>query len=376
MRRTSTTALLLAVMAATAAAQCPNGTAPNGYCIELEPRQGEKRMHRHSYKASHNSYQREQDMDGQIDNHNVFMVELDLRYKDGNLHVEHDCFDQNGGQSFNNAIREIARAGTLHQRVTVIYIEQKRGQETFCYDSWPGRNSYFQDVKDVLFSHFHPDDFYTHESFRDIDNKTWPSMQELMRRGHCLIVAFQERTGENVPAPASENFFFGVSQATNGTDSGNLAFTNTNGGCDGGGSPPDANRDARWLKRVYPGGSCSGLCSEQNGGYWDDGVRKNYNFIATNCIDDGHTFDYDEVHSPLPTFVRQSANSDREHGTRGRSYVRSSGARTALRDATAGTTIKFGDGTYNLGDGEGNHLINKAMLLKVNGSGSVFIRAR
>jgi hypothetical protein len=356
----------------TADSNCASGcVSPNGYCAETTPRSGEERLTEFQYKASHNSYERSETLDEQIDDYNVWMLELDCWWLDETIYVRHLCGGGNG-DLFSSQLDEILDSDTLYDRVTFLYLELKKdctndncscGFGEGCYP-WP--SDYRSQFESRLNSKF-GNRVYTADEWSQLDNHSWPSTQELVRRDKNIVVFLDERcTGDG-----GNDYFFEV-----GGSGGYDALVNRDGGCDGGGSPDAATPTSRYLYRAYPGASCGGLCSEQNGGFWDDGTSLGYSFIATNCVSDSHTFDYTEIHSPFPTYVSASATGNDQRGTHSMPYVGSTGLWTGYGDATPATHFKFtGGGTYSAGTAGSSTTFDKAIQFQSGDSSSVWIMA-
>ena len=336
-------------------------TRPNGYCPEPAPRPGEKRANTFVYKATHNSFQRDNDMDVQINTFNTFMVELDIHYLgNGGYVVQHDCCDNFGAQTLTEAFDEID-AAPLDNRVVFIYLQQCDDCLSICFecfedDNWPSRATYFAQIKDKLDDSIDADFFYRHQDFRDIDDKAWPSLQELIRRGQHVVVFFQEKDSDGHGAPSTENFFFGVSLANPPTDCCNFALSNMPGGNDCNPitqypSIPDGTAWSRWFHRVYPESDwdCwfgASDCDENDDDYWDFAVHRGYNFVATNC-DEGHVTD-PATHSPLPIYI--DAGFDFAcvgTGTQGVPYIDYTGLLCALERVSPAVDIRMAGGLYS-----------------------------
>jgi len=321
---------------------CPHPLSWNGYCPETTPRAYEPQMHNFVFKASHNSYDRSETLGEQIDDYNVWMLELDCWWLDNNIYVRHLCGGGNG-DTLASQLNEIVAAQTDHLKFTLIYMEMKYdctnddwqcGFLETCH-AWPAdvRSQFETRIRTAVVDNW----IYTADEWDSIDNKQWPSHQELIRRGkHYAFILDERGNGDG-----GNSFFFEVGQG-GGYDT----LVNHDGGCDGGGSPDAVTPTARYLHRAYPGSSCAGLCSEQNGGYWNDGVTLGFNFVATNCVSDSHTFDV-RTHSPDPMWVVGAATGRDQWGTHRFPYYSPFGILAAtLRATTPAVDIRIEGGTY------------------------------
>lgn len=348
MTQRSLISMSLAVLATAAAlGQCLN-QRPNGYCPESTPRLGEVAIWQQQFKATHNSFQLSEDLDVQIDDYNNWLLELDLQYNEGEIIVEHHCFDTAGNQTFAEALLEIARSSTAAEKVTFIYLNRvTSGDFFYCYDTWPG--SYRTLIQDALFAAIDEDRFYRKDDFTDIDNAVWPSVQELVRRGQNFVVSIDG---------GGNDFFFSTSDVVP-----------REGGCDGGGSPEAWTADPGSLSRVYPSSICSTNCDFQDGGYFEDGVVQGYTFIANNCVDNEDCID-PRIHSPSPFYVAASGAPDHQWGTHSFPRVGPVGLlmATALVSPMVDVKIRPGDYSVSFLTG-GSFTVSRPMVLKKNGGG-------
>lgn len=364
--------ILAAAACASAAAQCPSPSW-NGYCPETTPRTGEQRVSALQYKASHNSYERSESLDEQIDDYNCWMLELDCWWLDSDIHVRHLCSGTNG-PLFTSKLQEIAASGTATQKFTFIYLELKYdctndncecGFGETCH-SWP--TGYRSTFRTEIESYLDSNRIYTADEWVAIDDYAWPSIQELVRRGKSYAFIIDERcTGD-----AGNSYFFEVT--TGG--SGYTTLINRDAGCDGGESPGAVTPTTRFLYRAYPSAGCAGLCSGQNEEYWSDATRLGYSFIATNCVSDEHTFDYSEVHSPMPFYVVYTGSPSHQWGTSAFPKVGAVGLLTATLTASPMVDVVVAPGDYPLSPLAGGTLtINRPMVLhSTNPFGDVVIR--
>ena len=141
------------------------------YIPETTPRPGEQRFSSFVFKATHNSYERNKPLDVQIDNYNVWQIELDCSWdtKDfGGIVVDHDCVGAKG-RSLATVFDELNNSVTLNSRFTMIYMELKSksiGQE--CREEWPSDNATYRDfIYDEIDTYLDVNRVYTPEEFLD-----------------------------------------------------------------------------------------------------------------------------------------------------------------------------------------------------------------
>ena len=380
---------IAALSGSSALADCPH-QRPNGYCPETTPRPGEVPIWQSQFKSLNGSWDIVDDhsvMD-QIDDYNNWMVEFDVYYYAGNITVNR--FDCDFGGEWNNlytAAGQTYYASTSKQRVTFMFMKPgDGGSDTwyYCFGNFAafGPTQGYPPIKDTLLQVIPEDQFYTHADFRDIDNFTWPSAQELIRRGQYFVAIVDEFSQYAFGDPfggVDENFFFGAfSGDPDWNNPGNRVLAQRNGGCDGGGTPSAWTPNPRFLMRGYPAGACSGSCLLQDGGYWDDGVNQGFTFISTDCIDNDLCVDA-RIQSPMPYFVANSGTYDHNWGTLAFPRVGTTGLFNATQRVSPMVDIRIAPGTYTLTDVPqfiiNQKKITRPMVLKNNtGAGDVVIR--
>ena len=361
--------LVTALSRPAALAQCPTSPSWNGYCCETTPRTREQRLTAFQYKASHNSYDRSESLREQIDDYNCWMLELDCWWQDGDVHVHHLCSDISAGPTFVSKMEDIASSYTAVERFTLIYLELKLDYNdncscgfSECCKPWPA--GYRNAIRTEIQNNLDMNRIYQPSDWIFIDNYKWPSYQELVRRGKNWAIIIDERcTGDG-----GDYFFFEVYRSGS---SGPETMYNEDGGCNGGGSPSPVTPTDRDMYRAYPGSSCAGLCSEQDGGYWNDGVANGFNFIATNCVDGQHTFDDTTIHSPAPMYVAASGNYDHNWGTNAFPYVGSTGLLSGVNRVSPMVPVLIDAGTYDISASLTNQTISRPMVLKASASGAL-----
>ncbi|MDX2131566.1 MAG: hypothetical protein SFY69_05915 [Planctomycetota bacterium] len=297
---------------------------------------GEQRFNTGSYKASHNSYERDESYASQIDNWNCWCLELDIAWHpDNQVRVQHGCSVPNAGPLLLPHLQAIAQSIEAQDRVTVVYIEMKGG----CFASWPARQvyrSYIRNAVDTAFGFR----VYPASEFKQLDQFAWPSYQELLRRGYRWIVILdEEETGF-----ADDDFFFGMARGNPPTAFEDNSVLVNSGNDDlptDRGSQPD-----RWLFRAYPTPFCDIGDDE---GYYDDAIANGYTFVATNCIDRHYTMT-PTTHSPSPVRVT-SGGGGTEFGTLSFPYRFGDGLLRAVDRASPRVPVNIVGGTYHVPPG-------------------------
>jgi hypothetical protein len=291
---------------------------------------GEKRFNAAIYKGSHNSYSRDESLAQQIDDYDVWQIELDVYDYRGDLKVNHTC----DAASVANAdtletllSKMVADSKTYFHRFTVIYVDMKECSIA----NWG------QQIKDRMKNAFARSlgiaHIYPAAEFTDRDHSEWPSYQELVRRGYYwgVIVDWHGEVPRNAALDDMLFYATSINPPDENALSLNTVLVNVDGGCDAsstsvsaapstiaGDCTPRGPRDCRWLYRLWPNttGSPAGCyddCQSMNDKYWQNGTEKGYNFVATNCVNWNHTFE-PPIHSPNPLFVDQFARTNCPEG--------------------------------------------------------------
>ncbi len=305
---------VLASLAAPVLAQCPN-QRPNGYCPETTPRPGEAPIGQSQFKASHDSWSRNENLTDQVVDFNNWMIELDMHEQGGTIRVgSWDC------------------------------------------------------------------DLGSLADFRDIDNFTWPSVPELIRRGQYYVPIVAESTESSIPfAGEDEDFSFAsFSGDPDWNNPGNRLLAQRTSGCDLGGTPAAWTPNPRFLTGDYAAGACSGSCLLQDGSYWDDGINQGHNCISIDCIDNDPCVD-PGVHSPMPYYVVNSGAFDHIWGALAFPRVGAQRLFKATRRVSPVMDVQISQGKYILNNLPefilNQRTIRRPMILKNrSGAGDVVIR--
>ncbi len=353
------------LLASSMAALVVASAAAAQHLPETDPRPGERRFNAFIYKASHNSYERSEPLDQQIDVYSVWQLELDMQWE-GNgcdITVDHYCGSVHDAQSLAAELAEIAVAKTFSRRFTVLYMETKNPDNNVCYEDWPERSRYRQCIVDTLDAVLGTERIYTAHEFAAIDHFRWPSRPELQRRGKYFMVILDEGS---IGGPFDDEFFFSATEE-NPPGAGvppNTVLVNVNGGCDANSvdyGPAEVND--RLLYRAWPDGRTCDGCWLHDGNYWDNAVAFGYNFIATNCVDGDHTFST-ATHSPQPLFVEVSGEPAAQYGTLGLPYIGTSGVLAGIERASPMVEVVIGGGTYDVTAARrGPYVIDRPVVL-------------
>ena len=348
------------------------------YVPETTPRKGEKRFTSFVYKGTHNAYLADGvTLDKQIDDYNVWQVELDIAWdtNGGNgtfdgVVVDHDC-GAGTAQTLGDAFAELRNSKTLNSRFTVITMELKQKQS--CRDDWPTNTVYREYIFNKIDQYLDTNRVYTSFQFKYTDNQTWPSMQELLRRGknYCFILN-EIQTGQTL-----SSFFF--NQEFDNPPLANAAYNRVqyslSGGSDGfvGDNVVDEsqipNKD-QFIWRVYPKlPSCVDTDGTGPASYWSKNVDRGFTFVNVNCVKNEDQIVDLRTHPPQPLYVDRNLSNSKEYGTYGEPVSLMDAA--ILRASSGMVDILIKPGTYDLLPGF--NVIAKPMTFKANG-GPVTIR--
>ena len=300
------------------------------------------------FKASHNSYQRDEDIDDQIDNYNVWCVELDLNWETDCgpcITVDHCCdlvTDCAGEQRLDESIAEILRSTDTDQRVTFIWLDIKDPSIWWnrCHETWPANRR--EVIRNGMLG-LGSSTIYSKTEF-DMDFKAngghWPSWQNLRDRGKRFILVLEDA----LDASGKDDdpiLFIAVGSLDDARRISHATFINIEGADTTLGIPAPNDR---WIYRAW-------------GADWNKGVARGFNLIGTDDVDHGNTITDSRTHSPQPLYVNGfNFNSDRLWGTK--SFPMNQ-IPPALVRATPGSTLRIRSGTY-----AGPHTFDKPLLVE------------
>jgi hypothetical protein len=288
-------------------------------------------------------------MDDQVDNYNVWCLELDLNWETDCgpcITVDHCCdlvVECGGEQRLHESIPEILRSTETGQRVTFIWLDIKDPSIWWnrCHETWPVNR---RDVIRAGMLALGAENIYAKSEF-DADfaqnGGHWPSWQSLRDRGKKFILVLEDSLDSS--GKADDPLFFiavgSLPEAIN--DYPHATFINIEGADTTKGVPAPNDR---WIYRAWNTD-------------WNDAVSRGFNLVGTDDVDNGSTITDSRTHSPQPLYVNPfSYNSDRRWGTK--NYpMNQIGA--AVARATPGTTLRISPGTY-----AGSYTFDKAMVMQ------------
>jgi hypothetical protein len=273
---------------------------------------GEQPFNAAIYKGSHNSETRTESLAEQIDDYNVWQLELDVYDYDGQLKIAGDTcdpLDLTRADSLDTLMSKLQSDSdpALHP-FTLIYLDMKGMGQDGCAYSW---GSQLNDrMKTVFTQELGEGTIYPSSVFVNQDGSSWPSYQNLTTRGYRWAIVVDWH-GMTPPGADLDKLFFEAT-STNPTDnsvdaalSPSTVLVNIEGGCDiDPTSTSPGIRNNRWIYRAWPSGNCSTACALMSNLYWGNAVERKYSFVATNCINYANTF-LSPTHSPDPVFVDQ-----------------------------------------------------------------------
>lgn len=310
-------------------AMCVIGAASTAQ-VNVGP--NEQRFNAGSYKASHNSRERDETLASQIDNWNCWCLELDIVWHtDNQIRVQHGCGSQEAAGLLAVQLGLIAQSVESRDRVTVVYMEMKPA----CA-SWPSREVYRAYIQNAVNTML-PGGVYTADEFKGFDQFRWPSYQELLRRGYRWVVILDEEE----TSFADDDFFFGMARGNPP-----VAFEPNSVLVNSGDDDVVPNRGTqpeRWMFRAYPTPFCDVGDTED---YYDDAIRNGYTFVATNCIDRHYTMT-PTTHSASPLRV-VSSGTGTAFGTLAFPYRQGAGLVQAVQRASPRVPIRMNAGTYHV----------------------------
>ena len=298
------------------------------------------------FKASHNSFNHDEDMDDQIDNYNVWCVELDLQWETDCgpcITVDHSCLPNDGEQRLYEAIAEILRSTEMSDRISFIWLDVKNsggGPWNYCHETWPANRREL--VRNGMLA-LGAANLYTKAEF-DVDFGTnggrWPSWQNLRDRGKRFILVLEDALD---PSGHEEDsiMFIAVSSLNEAMAIPHATFINIEGANTAFGVP---QTNDRWIYRAWNAD-------------WNEAASRGFNLIGTDDIDQSYTITDSRTHSPQPIYVDEvNFNPNRLWGTR--NYPMNQ-ITSAVSRATPGVTMRIRPGNY-----PGPYVFDKSMIIE------------
>jgi hypothetical protein len=315
---------------------------------QAQEKPGELPLDNFQFKAGHNSYDEDEDMDDQIDNYNVWCVELDLQWETDCgpcITVDHCCPEVPGcwgEQRLHESIAEIMRSTELSRRVTFIWLEIKASgsfwDNNWCHEDWPPNRR--EIIRDTLLGLIGEENIYRQSDF-DKDFQTnggrWPSWQELRRRGKKFILVLEDPFDEGECGKAYDPvMFIAVKSHREAEEKYPWAtFVNV--------QDADTSNEAPLPNDRYIYRAWFDIHTDDHD-TWEAGASRGFNLIGSDDVDGDYTITDVRTHSPQPLFVDGTASSSaRLWGTR--NFPMSQIA-SAVSRATPGTTLMIRPGNY------------------------------
>ena len=310
------------------------------------------------YKGSHNSYARNESLADQVMRFNVWQLELDVTDYAGSLKVTHNCDPGSLARAPTLAglltgLGDAVRAAQF-RRFTVLYVDLKGNGGDGCAYAWGSQLD--RRLREAFAGALGQGEIYPSGEFAGRDGSVWPSHQDLARRGYRWGVIIDWHGEPSSAAVADDLLFLATTETLPAAEalSPNTVLLNIDGDCDASPVSSGANQHGtRFLARLYPG-SCASDCGQMNGGYWSAGVAQAYNFVASDCVDEDHTFAA-PVQSPDPLFVDAGAAQDCPHDSQpcewGTGKFPFTALGPALARASSGTDVVIAGGIYELAPG-------------------------
>lgn len=165
------------------------------------------------FKATHNSYMLKQTPKDQIDQYDVWEIELDFgMLQDGdNFLVGHDDPDpKHGSKTLGDWVRNVVSADGLKMHPLILKLEAKttgpcgasRFQTFTCVGNWP--RDWQQRLVDSLEVWLGPENWITYRDYSDSLQRRWPTVAELAGK---IIVTLQD-SNEDLDIDKRSTFFF------------------------------------------------------------------------------------------------------------------------------------------------------------------------
>lgn len=282
------------------------------------------------FKASHNSFEKDELMDDQIDNYNCWGIELDLSYVGQECYSTIEVYHPWGGRDMclEAAIQEILRADDLDQRVTFIWLDVTRGNPS----DWPANRRELIRKSMLALGAEHVYRKSEFDSDFAANQARWPSWQQIHARGKRFILVLEDSLDETGYAD-DDVFFIAVPDHAWTASLTHATFINVKDAALDHGYP---GPNDRWLYRSYPSTGSSDTKT------WEDGVSRLFNLVGTDDIDQDYTILDSRTHSPQPLYVDRTATV-RLWGTR--AYPMND-LSAAIARASPGITMRIRPGNY------------------------------
>jgi len=281
------------------------------------------------FKSSHNSFEKDELMNDQLDDFNCWGLELDLTVDSQCVPLGIHVYHPGGGRDLclDEAIQEILRASDFEERVTFIWLDVTNPEP------WPpNRRELIRSGMLALGADriYYRRDF---EAYFEVHQR-WPSWQHIHQLGKRFVLTLED-TQDGPVATNDDMFFIAASSLAEATDPANAhaRFINVkDAGTDQGIPAPND----RWMFRSYPG------ITSHDTETWEYGVSRLFNLVGTDDIDQDYTILDPRTHSPQPLYVHGAATGP-FWGTRAYPMNQLS---SAIARASPGITLRVRSGTY------------------------------
>ena len=239
----------------------------------------------YTFKAAHNSYERDERLSYQVNVLNCWGVELDLCWSssDDRPTVRHGCGLPTHG-TLEELLEELTEDPQIYARVTFIHFDMN---EFFCFPSscqdWTPQRVY--DVIDIIDSIIPRSMVYTVRDLEE-DGNVWPSPQQLRLRGKHFIPVVTRGCGWD-----GYNYFHHSAEREAVTNCGpnmegrsSTATTSINRSSAGLPSGEGPSAGDRFIWRSYPSFDKE-FSEDADRDHWEDAVDNGFNIAACNYID-------------------------------------------------------------------------------------------
>jgi len=169
------------------------------------------------FKATHNSYQLGHVPQRQIDQYNVWEIELDfgIPRNSSEFIVGHNCPEPNFGlRSLRDWILNVKSANSLQYHPIILKLEAKTRDSCadfdpfcdWCWDTVDKWGNWQTRLTDELRATIEGKNWVTQDTFKMNFNSTWPSARRLA--GKFIVMLIDNNGGKDIQNPNSTDFFF------------------------------------------------------------------------------------------------------------------------------------------------------------------------
>lgn len=288
----------------------------------------------YSYKASHNSYERSESADEQVDDWNVWGLELDLCHT-----LEAGIVLQHGGlihtrHGFGGFLDEFVSSQTWDRRLTFLWLDIKHESVCNYWDNDNGSQAWLDQIRAVIDSRIPTSMVYTRAEFDDVDSGLWPSVDHLLDRGKHIVVILDGGHWDT-DKPFHPYYFVTASSIAEARARAPwAAFVNRADASLPVGEAPQA--DTRYIWRAY------GLNDEAS---WSLALDRRFHLPSSDKVDHSWTMGA-RTHPPRPMRVDLRNTGSEQHGTTAYPYETVPPAAARLRTTGARTILEIETGHY------------------------------